>query len=192
MGYASIHGAHVTSNHSESSASDSPDPARTVAVGLRCAPASCLLPPVSFWCLLIFTAGAVAAQDKPYPIFTLDHLDATMRRLGANVAGLRASLADGDFTAAKARVIRSREQLAITVTFWRDKGRDDAVALLRTALDRMDALDAALSVEEVDPTAVETLVTQIGDACTACHAVYREQDPVTREYRLTPGALTDR
>ena len=149
-----------------------------------------LLPPVSF--VLLLFAAPVSAQDKPYPIFTLDHLDATMRRLGANVVGLRASLADGDFTAAKARVIRSREQLAITVTFWRDTGRDDAVALLRTVLDRMDALDAALSVETVDPTAVETLVTQIGDACTACHAVYREQDPVTREYRLTPGALTDR
>ncbi len=139
------------------------------------------------------TGAAVAvAQDKPYPIFTLNHLDAAMKTLGPNVAGIRASLADGDFTTAKARVIRSREQLAITVTFWRDKGRDDAVALLRTALDRMDALDAALSIETVDPRAVETLATQIGDACTACHAVYREQDPVTREYRLTPGALTDR
>ena len=161
-------------------------------VAIRFSPVSCLLPPVSFVCLLIFTAGAVAAQDKPYPIFTLNHLDAAMKALGPNVAGIRASLADGDFTTAKARVIRSREQLAITVTFWRDKGRDDAVTLLRTALDRMDALDAALSIEAVDPTAVETLATQIGDACTACHAVYREQDPVTREYRLTPSALTDR
>jgi hypothetical protein len=154
--------------------------------------------------LCLFAAVALA-QDKPYPIYTQDHLDATMKTLGPNVAGIRASLADGDFTTAKERTIRSREQLAISVTFWRDKERDDAVTLLRTALDRMDALDAALSietvdpgavetvdpgaVETVDPGAVETLATEVDAACTACHVVYREQDPVTREYRLRQSAL---
>ena len=112
-----------------------------------------------------------------------------MKTLGPNVAGIRASLADGDFTTAKERTIRSREQLAISVTFWRDMARDDAVTLLRTALDRMDALDAALSIETVDPGAVETLATEVDAACTACHVVYREQDPVTREYRLRQSAL---
>ncbi len=138
--------------------------------------------------LCLFAAVALA-QDKPYPIYTQDHLDATMKTLGPNVAGIRASLADGDFTTAKERTIRSREQLAISVTFWRDMARDDAVTLLRTALDRMDALDAALSIETVDPGAVETLATEVDAACTACHAVYREQDPVTREYRLRQSAL---
>ena len=137
----------------------------------------------------VVLAACVAAAQKPYPVFTLTHLDATMKTLGPNVAGIRASLTDGDFTTAKARVIRSREQLAITVTFWRDNGRDDAVTLLRTALERMDALDAALSTEAVDPTVVDTLATEIGGACAACHAVYREQDPVTREYRINSSAL---
>ena len=130
-----------------------------------------------------------AAQDKPYPIFTLDHLDATMKTLGPNVAGIRASLADGDFDTAKARTIRSREQLAVTVTFWRDRKRDDAVGLLRAVVERMDALDATLSVEAVDTAAVATLATEIGAACAACHTIYREQDPVTHEYRLKQSAL---
>ena len=132
---------------------------------------------------------ALAAQDKPYPIFTLDHLDAAMKTLGPNVAGIRVSLADGDVATAKARGIRSREQLAVTVTFWRDRGRDDAVTLLRAVLDRMDALDAALSVEEVDSASVATLATEIDGACSACHTIYREQDPVTSEYRLRQSAL---
>ena len=139
--------------------------------------------------LLLVTTVALATQDKPYPIFTLDHLDAAMKTLGPNVVGIRASLADGDFTTAKERVIRSREQLAVTVTFWRDRERDDAVALLRAAVDRMDALDAALSVEAVDPTAVDRLATEIDGACGACHTIYREQDPVTSEYRLRQSAL---
>ncbi len=162
-------------------------PERNTGVACRLSPVSCLLTPVSLGLLLF--AATVTAQDKPYPIFTLDHLAATMKTLGPNVAGLRVSLADGDFTTAKERVIRSREQLAVTVTFWRDNGRDDAVTLLRAALDRMDALDAALSIEEVDSTEVETLASEIGGACGACHAVYREQDPVTTEYRLKQAAL---
>ena len=142
---------------------------------------------------IVLGAAVVAtAQDKPYPIFTPNHLDATMKTLGPNLAGVRASLADGDFTTAKERIIRSREQLATTVTFWRDNKRDDAQTLLRAALDRMDALDAVLSTDTVDATAADTLATEIGGACAACHAVYREQDPVTGEYRPTPAALSRR
>ena len=135
--------------------------------------------------------AAVQAAQKPYPIFTPAQLDATMKTLGPNVAGIRASLTDGDFTTAKERVIRSREQLAVTVTFWRDNGRDDAVTMLRTTLERMDALDAALSAEAVDATVVDTLATEIGGACAACHAVYREQDPTTREYQINSSALAN-
>ena len=134
-------------------------------------------------------ATVTTGQDKPYPIFTPDQLDATMKILGPNVAGVRASLAGGDVATAKERAIRSREQLATTATFWRDHERDDAVTFLRTALDRMDALDAALSTQTVDPSAVASLVAAIGDACAACHAVYRDQDPATQEYRLRQSAL---
>jgi hypothetical protein len=139
--------------------------------------------------VLCLVSAAAFAQDKPYPVFTSDHLDATMKTLGPNVAGLRASLGDGDFTSAKARVIRSREQLATTVTFWRDTGQDEALALLRTALERMDALDAALSLDAVDRAAVTKMATEIGTACGACHTVYREQDPATGEYRPKQSAL---
>jgi cytochrome c556 len=53
----------------------------------------------------------------------------------------------------------------------------------------MDALDAALSVEAVDPTTVGTLTSEIGDACAACHEIYREQEPGSGEYRLRSVAL---
>lgn len=143
----------------------------------------------SFYILLVATVVAAQNSDKPYPIFTADHLDTTMTTLGPNVAGIRASLGAGDFATAKERAIRSREQLATTVTFWRDNRRDDALALLRTALNRLDALDAALSTDATDAAAVAVLTTEISDACAACHEIYREQEPVSGEYRLRSGAL---
>jgi hypothetical protein len=141
-------------------------------------------------CLVFFTTDTAVAQDavKPYPIYTADHLDATMQTLGPNVAGVRAALAADDFATAKARVIRSREQLATTVTFWRDNERDDALSFLRAALERMDALDVALSTDAVDATGVDTLVTEIGERCAACHEVYREQDRAGA-YQLKQSAL---
>ena len=128
------------------------------------------------------------AQQGPYPIFTEAHLDATMTTLGPNVAGVRAALAAGDYSTAKERAIRSREQLATTITFWRDRDRDDAVGWLRTALDRLDALDTVLSVESVDPAAAVAIGDEIAEACNACHAVYREDDG-DGTYRVRSSAL---
>ena len=132
--------------------------------------------------------AAASGQQGPYPIFTEAHLDATMTTLGPNVAGVRAALAAGDYSTAKERAIRSREQLATTITFWRDRDRDDAVGWLRTALERLDALDTALSIESVDAAAAETIGAEIAEACNACHAVYREEDGVGG-YRVKASAL---
>jgi cytochrome c556 len=93
-----------------------------------------------------------------------------------------------DYESAKAQLTRAREQLAITVTFWRDKKKDDAVRMLRETLERTDDLDAALSVESVNPSTITAASQRLGAACQACHAVYRAQDPATKAYRLKPGA----
>ena len=78
--------------------------------------------------LVVSTSGS--AQERPYPIYTVHHLDATMKTLGPNVAGVRAALVEADYLTAKQRAIRSREQLATTVTFWRDREREDALLWL--------------------------------------------------------------
>ena len=125
---------------------------------------------------MLLTAAAEAGQEGPYPIFTEAHLDATMATLGPNVAGVRAALSAGDYATAKERAIRSREQLATTITFWRDRDREDAVGWLRAALRHLDALDTALSVEPVDAATAAAIGGEVTEACTACHAVYRESD----------------
>ena len=150
---------------------------RVCRAGLRLALTAALLLPASS-----------SGQQGPYPIFTEAHLDATMSTLGPNVAGVRAALAAGDFATAKERAIRSREQLATTITFWRDRDRDDAVGWLRTALERLDALDTELSVESVAAAAAVAIGDEIAEACNACHAVYREPDG-DGGYRVNASAL---
>ncbi|MCY4659489.1 MAG: hypothetical protein OXF93_06715 [Acidobacteria bacterium] len=135
------------------------------------------------------TAVSSARAQTEYPIFTHDHFEGMMKTLGPNLAGMNASLADGDFDTAKARVVLVRQQLATTITFWRDNERDDAIGFLRAAIGRVDALDDVLSEASIDPAAVTAAAAEIGAACDTCHAVYREQDPATGDYRLKPGSV---
>jgi hypothetical protein len=137
--------------------------------------------------LILTGAASVVTAQTHYPIFTLDNFVTTMKTAGRNFAAVNESLAKNDFEAAKAQLVRSREQLAITITFWRDRKKDDAIQMLKDTVTAMDALDAGLSAESVDATAVSARAKQVGAACQACHTVYREQDPATKAYRLKPG-----
>ncbi|MEE2636870.1 MAG: hypothetical protein VYE68_06515 [Acidobacteriota bacterium] len=150
---------------------------RSFALVLVCA---CLIMPVR--------PGLAQTPDKAYPIFTETHLDAMMKTLGPNVAGVRRALADRDFERAKERAIRSREQLATTITFWRDRQRPDAVGWLRAALTQLDHLDTELSAEEPDVITLDAIASELGQTCVACHTVYREPDD-QGGYRVNYSAL---
>lgn len=143
-----------------------------------------------FGMLLGLPVGIVAQQPaSQYPIFTPDHFSATMKTVGQNFGGVSQAVTAGDFENAKSRAIRAREQLATTVTFWRKNKKDDAVAMLRTATQRLDELDNVLSKTPIDKDAAAGAVKQVGAACQACHGVYREQDPTTKAFKFKSNAL---
>jgi len=129
--------------------------------------------------------NAAGAQKKnPYRNYTEEKFVENMQSAGRNYAAVTDLVAGGDYESAKAQLTRAREQLAITITFWRDRQNDAAVRMLREALTGMDGLDAALGGASVDPAAVKAASGRVNAACSACHAVYREQDPATKAYRL--------
>ncbi len=127
------------------------------------------------------------AQQKPYPVFTVEHFLAAMKTVGQAFAAVNGSLGRNEFEDSKAYLAITRDRLATTITFWRDRNKDDAVKMLRDALAKMDELDAVLSAEKIDPSEAGARAKQVGAACAACHAVYREQDPTTKAYRLKAG-----
>ena len=129
------------------------------------------------------------AQDNPYPIFTVGNLATTMDTMGPNFDAARRALGDEDYAFAKERFIRAREQLAITITFWRQNDRDDAAQWVREAVRGLDDLDNILSAENIDGDAVTSRAGQVNRVCASCHAVYRERDPDSGEYRLKPGSV---
>jgi cytochrome c556 len=146
-------------------------------------------------CALFAAVAVLAAQEekKPYPIFTIEHFTAAMKTTGQAFNAVNATLSTGPTAAkdpgdAKAYVAISRDRLATTITFWRDRKRDDAIKMLRDVLNKMDALDDALSADVIDQPKVSAIAREIGTGCQACHQIYREQDPITKAYRVKAAA----
>lgn len=139
----------------------------------------------------MMTAGVgLHAQDgpKPYPIYTADHLAGTMETLGPNFAAAVRALEAGDYPAGKERLARAREQLATTITFWRQRDREDGIGFVRTAVGAMDDFDAAMSMDVVDAPAASGFAADVQATCNACHGIYREPDP-EGGFRLRAAAL---
>jgi len=135
--------------------------------------------------IAVAAVNVAAAQKKnPYRNYTEEKFVENMQAAGRNYAAVTTLIGGGDYESAKAQLTRAREQLAITITFWRDRQKDDAVKMLREALNGMDGLDTVLSANPVDPPAVKAASARVNAACSACHGVYREQDPATKAYRL--------
>ena len=134
------------------------------------------------------SAGA-AAQKNPYRNYNEQKFVENMQTAGRNYAAVTDFIARNDYESAKAQLTRAREQLAITVQFWRDKNRADAIAMLREALNSMDNLDVALGAERIDPSSLRAASGRISTACSACHTVYRDRDPETKAYRIKPGSI---
>jgi hypothetical protein len=149
--------------------------------------------PLSILAVYLVVAGASMglAQTRQYPIFTADHLHLAMKTVGLAFDLVRHSIEKNDPELAKDYLVRARDQLATTITFWRDRKVEDAIAILRDNLKKMDALDTAISVakDKMDMPAVVELAKQVNTSCEACHARYREQDTVSKEYRVKPELL---
>jgi cytochrome c556 len=143
------------------------------------------------WVLVVVvgSAAVAGAQKNPYRNYTEEKFVQNMQTAGRNYAAVAAFVAKSDYESAKAQLTRAREQLAITITFWRNSKKDDAVAMLRNALNGMDDLDVALGAQNVDPSALRTVSERINTACEACHVAYRDRDPATKAYRVKPGSV---
>jgi cytochrome c556 len=134
--------------------------------------------------LVVVASGVALAQKNPYRNYNEEKFVQNMQTAGRNYAAVNDLIGKKDYDSAKAQLTRAREQLAITVQFWRDKKKDDALKLLRDSLERSDELDNALSEETVNPAAITTASQRLGASCQACHAQYRVQDPATKAYRV--------
>lgn len=99
------------------------------------------------------------------------------------------AIASGGYADAKTQLATLRTNYTALQGFWAGVKKDDAVAIVKDGLTRLDALDKMLSAATVDQAAAQAAAKEFqGATCGACHKAYREGDPQAG-WRFKAGVL---
>jgi mono/diheme cytochrome c family protein len=121
---------------------------------------------------VVFGAGVLAQK-----VTTAEEYAQLMKANAQAVGGTNKAIGSGGFADARMNVATLRKNFMALQGFWTDKKRDDAVAIVKDGLTRLDALDKILSAPTPDQMAAQAAAKEFGGAtCGACHKLYREGD----------------
>jgi hypothetical protein len=142
------------------------------------------------WLVSAFAlGGSVTALAQK--VFTAKELKVVEKTVGPYFDATTAAVMAGDYETAKIKLIVTREYLARSWTFWNINRQAAAAKMVSGAVATLDTLDDLLSATPVDADAVRSAVARAAAACTACHAAFRVQDPITKAYGIKPGVIVE-
>jgi hypothetical protein len=124
--------------------------------------------------LMAVVGAGVIAQSK---VTTAAEYAQVMKTNAQAMGATNKAIGSGAFADARMNVATLRQNFMALQGFWVDKKRDDAVAIVKDGLTRLDALDTMLGAPSVDPMAAQAATKEFaGATCGACHKAYREGD----------------
>ena len=136
--------------------------------------------------LMVVLGVVVIAQAK---LTTVEEFTKVMKANAQANGAMNKAIGSGAFADARMQVTTLRQNFVLLQGFWADKKKDDAVAIVKDGLTRLDALDKMLSAPTVDQMAAQAAAKEFGgNTCGACHKLYREGDAQTG-FRFKPGVL---
>jgi cytochrome c556 len=110
-------------------------------------------------------------------VTTVEEYAQLMKANAQAVGGMNKAIGSATYADARMSLATLRKNYMALNEFWMDKKRDDAVAIVKDGLTRLDALDKTLSAATVDQMAAQAAAKEFGGAtCGACHKLYREGD----------------
>jgi cytochrome c556 len=113
------------------------------------------------------------AKRLPPPMSAEEQaFDNVMKKVGPAFAAVRqADASNADVTRENAAVLK--QAFADTETFWKGRGRADAVQWAQDARKHVDAIDHAAAAGNWDE--VKSMAGTLGQSCQSCHTAYRER-----------------
>jgi mono/diheme cytochrome c family protein len=121
--------------------------------------------------VIVGAQGAVSTPD--------DHVK-VMKANAQAVGAMNKAIGSGAFADARTQATTLRQNFTALQGFWASKKKDDAVAILKDGLTRLDALDKVLAAPAPDQMAAQAAAKEFGgNTCGACHKLYREGDAQT-------------
>ena len=136
--------------------------------------------------MAVVMGGILAAQTK---IASAEDYSKVMKATVQAFQATNKAAGSGAFADAKTQLASARQNFMTLQTFWMEKGKADAVGIVKEALTNLDAADKALSAPAPDATAVQASLKMVQGACGACHKLYRDGDGKQTPYSIKPGVL---
>ncbi len=124
-------------------------------------------------------AAGIATLGAAQKVVGPEEFDRAMKTIGASMDAVDEAVASDSFEPAKTPLALARQVLASTRPVWETAERADAVRMTREAVAALDALDKVLSATTVDAADASASLQNVTRACDACHADYREGDAET-------------
>lgn len=112
---------------------------------------------------LVFSAFGLCAQDD------LAQYQTWMKTAAGANGAIRGLASSGDTAGVSAKAKDMAEAFDQIATFWKAKGKDDAMNLAITARDAAKAASAASSIDDQKAALAKVMPT-----CMGCHATYRD------------------
>lgn len=135
--------------------------------------------------LIVLSGAFVVAQTK---VTNPEEFDKAMKPAGGAMRNMGKMVASGAAVAdVKKEIAILKTALTDTQTFWVLNKKDDAVKMNKDALAKLEAFEAVLTGEKVDPSVAATM-KEVGGTCSACHKQYREQD-AEGNYKIKAGTI---
>ena len=135
--------------------------------------------------LMACTTAIVVAQTK---VTTPEEFDKAMKPAGPAMRNIGKMVGSGGAVAdVKKEIAVLRAALTDTQSFWVLHKKDDAVKMNKESVAKLDAFEASLTGEKVDPAAAATM-KEVGSTCAACHKQFREQD-AEGNYKIKAGTI---
>jgi cytochrome c556 len=137
--------------------------------------------------MIVALGVVVGAQAK---VTTPEEHAAVMKANAGAVGPMNKAIGSGAFADARTQVATLRQNFIGLQGFWASKKKDDAVAIVKDGLTRLDALDKILAAPAPDQMAAQAAAKEFaGATCGACHKLYRDGDGKATPYTFKPGVL---
>jgi len=124
--------------------------------------------------VVVNSTGVDIAKVAPPPLTAEEEAyQKVMRQVGPANTALRSAIDKMDGAAVKDQAVILSKAFAQTETFWKTKGKADAVGFAAEARKNADVITAAATAAKWDD--IKAAAAPLGQQCASCHGVYRQR-----------------
>jgi hypothetical protein len=124
--------------------------------------------------VVVNSTGIDLARVLPPPLTAEEEAyQKVMRQVGPANTALRSAIDKMDGAAVKDQAVILSKAFAQTETFWKTKGKADAVGFATEARKNADLITAAAPAGKWDD--IKAAAAPLGQQCASCHGIYRQR-----------------